>query len=397
MKKWAIRTVVVCALVAVLSLLLFRWLAAEPSYQGRPLSKWVHDLQNGDVHARQRAAEVFKEMGPEGLPYLAGSLTNPPSPMQKMAHALRPHVPKRLEAPLRRLYDPPNELMEKFATLKALETMGTNSAEAVAAVEKIFRQPNVGLSSAAAQVLGQMGSNAVPVLIAALDDGDYNIRAGACHALATLRTNAAPAVPRLARFARDEQGPIVSAAFYALSRAGAAAVPALTGMLSNTNSSIRSQALYALGAIGVDARTSVPAIHVALSDPVAEVRGRAVGTLSLLDGESAESHKVFGQALHDPDPTVRDAGVSAMIHRPRVARNNMSRLIELLQDSSPSVRASAAHAIGQSAKWGEPALGALEILASDTNDMVQARAKWAIELITRSIEPERSDDPQKQY
>ena len=207
-------------MIAAVSLLLFRWLAVEPNFQGRPLGQWVHDLQNGDVHARQRAAEVFKEMGPEGLPYLSGALTNPPSPMQKVARAVRPHVPKKLEAPLRRLYDPPDEITEKLATLKALETMGTNSSEAVAAVEQILRQPNVGLSSAAAQALGQMGSNAVPVLVAALDDGDYNIRSGACYALAQLQTNAAPAVSRLARFAQDEQGPIVSSAFYALSRTG---------------------------------------------------------------------------------------------------------------------------------------------------------------------------------
>ena len=124
-------------MIAVVSLLPFLWLAVEPNVQGRPLSEWVHDLQHGDVHARQRAAEVFKGMGPEGLPYLSGALTNPPSPMQKVAKALRPHVPKSFEGPLRRLYDPPNEIVEKIATLKALETMGTNSAQAVAAVEQI--------------------------------------------------------------------------------------------------------------------------------------------------------------------------------------------------------------------------------------------------------------------
>ena len=179
------------------------------------MSEWVHDLQNGDIHARRRATEVFTEMGPEGVPYLAGTLTNPPTPMQKMARALRPHVPKSFEGPLRRLYDPPNELMEKLATLKAIETMGTNGAEAVAAVGTMLRQPNVGLSSAAAQALARMGTNAVPVLVAALDDGDYNIRAGACYALAQLRTNAAPAVPRLARLVQDERGPIVTAALHA--------------------------------------------------------------------------------------------------------------------------------------------------------------------------------------
>jgi hypothetical protein len=67
LKKWIPRLLIGAALLAVTSILLYRWLAAEPVYQGRPLRSWLDDLQQGSTLAeRQRAAEVLKQIGPDG-------------------------------------------------------------------------------------------------------------------------------------------------------------------------------------------------------------------------------------------------------------------------------------------------------------------------------------------
>jgi HEAT repeat protein len=385
LNKWIPRLLICGSLLAVGSFLLYRWLAAEPAYEGRPLSAWLDDLQRGSTQAsRERAAEVLKGIDPEGLRYLSGHLTNPPTPLQRAARAMSGHVPNRLKEPLRRFYDPSQNFSRKLATLEALKAIGTNGATVVPAVEKALRQENVLLSSVAAMTLGQLGTNSVPVLIAALDDPDYNVRSPAGHALATFTTNAAPAAPRLARIARDEIGPMNSVAFYALSRVGKAAVPSLTELVASTNAAIRSQALYALTGIGPAAEEARPVILAALDDPVPEVRWRAIEALSVLEGNSAEAQEAFVAALSDPDANVRAAGISALSFRPRITHANFGKVFEMLHDSSPGVRAQAAFALGQTGRWGAEAIPYLEAAANDTNSAVSTGARRAIETIRNS-------------
>ena len=387
MNKWFPRLLICAALLALGSFLLYRWLAAEPVYEGRPLSAWLEDFQRGrTLAARERAAEVLQGIGPEGLRYLSGSLTNPPTPMQRAARAMSGYVPNRLKEPLRRFYDPSQNFSRKLATLEVLRTIGTNGASLVPAVEKALRQENVVLSSAAATTLGQLGTNSVPVLIAALDDPDFNVRSPACHALATFTTNAAPAVPRLARIARDEIGPINSVAFYALSRVGKAAVASLTELAASTNAALRSRALGALTGIGAAAEDARPAILAALNDPVAEVRWRAVESLSLLEGNSVESQEAFIAALSDSDANVRAAAVTALSFRPRLTRANFPKVFEMLRDPSPGVRAQAAFALGQTGHWAGEAIPHLEAVTDDTNSLVSANAQRAIDTIRKSQE-----------
>ena len=373
-----------CALLALAAVLLIRWFAAEPEYGGRTLSEWVHDLQHGERDERQRAAEALRNFGAEGLPYLSRELTNPPSLVQRAAKAISGRVPQKVKAPLRRIYSPPNEMAEKIAALNALKAMGTNGTSAIPAVAKVFRESNVGISSAAAMTLAEMGTNSVPVMIAALDDGDYNIRSLACHVLASFHTNSVAAVPRLGRIAREERGPISSAAVHTLSRIRGPAIPVLTELVADTNVTVRSQAIYALGIIGAEARSAREAVLGALDDSVAEVRVRAVQTLGALEFISEDGRRAFRGALDDPDPSVRFAGVTAIGLRPRLARENMERLIELLKDESPGVRGAAAFAIGQTGERGMDALPALEQLLEDSDEAVKEKARLAMETIRDS-------------
>jgi HEAT repeat protein len=385
LKKWIPRLLIGGVLLAAGSLLLYRWLAAEPVYEGRPLSAWLDELQRGStIQARQHAAEVLKDMGPEGLPYLSGHLTKPPTPMQRAARAMSSYVPNRLKEPLRRFYDPSENYSRKLAALEALRRMGANGAASVPAIEKVLRQPNVALSSAAAMTLSELGTNSLPVLIAALDDPDFNVRSPACYALATFTTNAAPAVPRLARIARDEIGPMNSMAFYVLSRVGNAAVPSLMELAASTNAAIRSHALSALTGIGAAAEEARPVIFAALNDPVAEVRWRAVEALSAIDRRSPGAEGAFVGALSDSDANVRAAAMTALSFRPRFTVGNFPKVIELLRDPSPGVRAQAAFALGQTGHWGGEAIPDLEAAANDTNAMVSVNARRAIETIRDS-------------
>jgi HEAT repeat protein len=378
--------------MAISAVLLLRWLAAEPQYEGRPLSAWVHDIRHGSGKEREKAADAIRKMGPEGLPYLAGTLTNPPSPAQRVAKSVASRLPDRLKQQLRRFYNPPNELATKLAVLNAVQALGTNGVPAVDAVMEVFlREPNLGISTFAGQTLGHLGTNSLPALITALDHADYNIRSVACHVLASLHTNAAPAVPRLERIARDEIGPISSAAFYTLSRIGNAAVPSLTELLSNTNSSVRSQALYSLNVIGPGAKAALPAILKATQDPEPEVRARAIEALFPSISESPEVSAALSQGLVDTDPRVRAAAATVLGSRPRFAYANLSTLIELLKDDSPEVRSKAAFALGRVGHRAAEALPYLETLTVETNQAVIGAVLHAIDMIQESSEPGKGE------
>lgn len=374
-----------CAALVVFSLLLVQWMAAEPEYQGRSLSEWVDDLQNGKPEAKAEARAALAQMGPAALSYLTRELTRPPTPVQRAAGALSQYVPKVIKAPLQRIYSPSHEIVEKYAALNAIRSLGTNGTAAVAPLTQVFFEPHQGLSSAAAEVLGTLGTNALPVFIAALDHGDYNVRASACHGLASLQTNAAPAIPRLERIAREEIGPIASTAFYTLSRVGPAAVPALIGLTANTNSSVRSQAIYSLGSIGPRAAEAEDALLLALQDPVAEVRWRAIESLTRIAVTSPRVIEPFIAALDDPNPSVRATAAHGLSFRRRIVHQHLEKFFSLLEDESPGVRGQAALALGQTAELGEPAIGPLEKLVTDTNEVVSANARQALETISNSL------------
>jgi HEAT repeat protein len=388
LRKWIARTVLACAALVLISILLAKWLSAEPKYQGRTLSKWTHDLGQGSLQEKQKAAEAIRNLGAQGVPFLAQELTNPPTPMQKAAGFAANYVPEKLKGPLRRIYDPPNETTKKLSALIALQALGTNATGAIDAVTEILQGSHAGLTSAAAQALTEMGTNALPALISTLDYGSYMTRASACHALVAFHTNAAPAVPRLAQIAADEIGPIVSVAFYALSRIGPAAVSSLAQLLNNTNSTVRSQALYALGAIGPAAAENpetLPMVLEASDDDGAEIRWRATEALNAIGRDSDEVLQVFVRALKDENAMVRAAGATSMGLRPRLASAHLNELEELLMDPSPEVRRQAAFAIGQSGRWGVEKLERLKELSQrETNAMVVASMNHAIVTIRDS-------------
>ena len=375
----------VCVALAASSLLLVRWLGREPEYQGRPLSSWLADMHSGKQEAQQRAIEALNAMGPEAVQYLSGELTKPQSRLQRAADSTSKYIPNFVKAPLRRIFNPSKEVLKKYAALNALRAMGTNGAAAMPALEQVFRERHQGFSYAAAGALGEMGTNAVPLLIAALDDGDYHVRASACEVLTRLNTNAAPAVPRLERIARDEIGPISSLAFYALAQIGPAAVPSLEKLALNTNAVVRGLAIYSLGSIGARAAEAVDSIITATGDPSPEVRWRAVQSLSRMDASSPEISERFVAALDDPDRNVRAAAATALQFRRWVVHRNAKKFYTLLEDESPGVRAAAAEALGRTAELGQEAVPHLEKLCRETNELVRASAQRAIETITNSL------------
>jgi HEAT repeat protein len=346
-----LRAALASVTITVTAVLLIKWLNREPEFQGRPLSAWVNDLRASNPRVREEAIAALNSFGPEALPYLSAELTRGSSRMQRAVEGLSKHVPNFIRAPLRRIYSPTDAVVRKLAALQAISIMGTNASSAVPALNKVFREPHVGLSSGAAAALTRMGTNGVPALIAALDDPDFNIRAAACDSLGTLRSNSAPAIPRLAGIVTNEIGAIAASAATTLARIGPLAIPTLVNFLAHTNAAVRHWGAFGLTQMGPYARPALPALLESRNDESEKVRLCAVQALGLVDASSPEVSAALLGALDDANAEVRKAAAMALTLRPRVLCSNVEKFTNLLEDESPEVRAAAAYALARAREF----------------------------------------------
>jgi hypothetical protein len=189
----------------------------------------------------------------------------------------------------------------------------------------------------AAFTLGDMGSpRAVPALIAALEDGNRDVRAAATRSLGRLQASEAIKPAIHAGIDRRVPRSVVSAAALEL---GPPVVPELIPLLKHERPEVRSTAAELYGLL--------------------DVSGDAAPLVAL---------------LHDPSPAVRAAAALAL---ERVADASATReLLGALADEEAAVRAAAAAALG--AIGGDETLDALlQVARQDSFEPARAAAHAA--------------------
>jgi HEAT repeat protein len=167
----------------------------------------------------------------------------------------------------------------------------------------------------AADALVNIGSPAVPVLIAALQDSDTNLRWRAASVLSDLGTEASPAVPALTKALQDEDGQVRLYATLALGNIGMAAkpaVPSLMAALQDKDLYVRIYAPSALRKIGVEAKVAVPALIGALKDDNARVRLNAAYALGSMGVEATSAVPDLIKLVNDPQPYVHLAAIKGL-------------------------------------------------------------------------------------
>ncbi len=356
----------------------------EARFQGRPLSAWANDLGSGEADVRQRAQAAL-ERSPEGLAFLSRRIEARPSAVRRFGQRVGSYLPEPLKRPFRRAFDPSRFLLEKHLAAQALQSLGTNAAPAVPALAKMLRDSNVLLASTAGVTLGRIGPAALPVLTDALSDADFNVRSSACAALGQLNTNAASAAPALCAILEHETGPIVSYAAMTLAQIRGPAVPAVQPLLSSTNAATRRWAAQVLGNIGSDASEAIPRLAQSAKDPDFQVRWRVVEALGKINFSSRPAAEALFEALSDEEASVRAVAIGGLVNRPGMVRRNMPQVVGRLQDPSPLVRSHAAQALGRCGEAATNSLPALQELARETNEMVRTAALEAIDSITATV------------
>jgi HEAT repeat protein len=265
----------------------------------------------------------------------------------------------------------------------------------------------------------------VPVLVAALDDRDPEVRSAAAWALGTLGppgrsgalgAAAEPAVPGLAGALRDEQEAVRTAAAGALGALGplarsvapvlfaalddpranvraaaaqalarleltAESVSSLAKALGNRDGYVRAFAAWSLGNLGPDAREAVPALVEALGpDDTANVVAAA---LARIGPAAAQAVPALVADLRGPDAGRRWRAARTLGRIGPLAESAVAELMAALRDPNEAVRAHAARALGRIGPGAKPAAADLQLATGDSDPAVRAEARQALERLAR--------------
>jgi HEAT repeat protein len=223
----------------------------------------------------------------------------------------------------------------------------------VGALELIVRDKNLAvLDQAIEKIIFQKAETlAVPVLAAALQHADMDVRGLAGYALVRIE-------------AKKEPGLIL----------------ALSQALRGKETRVRAKAAYALGEIGVPARTALPELRAALQDREATVRVKAAEAIWKLDGQSQPVLPIIIAALRDDGPPARIMAAYVLSKMGPEAAPAVPDLSALLTtDSVASIRELAAVALGKIGPAAKGALPALaKAIAGDQEAAVRSEALTAL-------------------
>jgi HEAT repeat protein len=178
--------------------------------------------------------------------------------------------------------------------------------------------PGVRWHAAAAFVrLGPRGAAAVPALLEAMRDPEWNVRNAAGRALEeAVRPEHAERLTAGLVPPDVETRYHVARALARLGPAAARAVPVLRDTLADADAEVRMEAVWALAAIGPAAANALPDLLRALGDADPQVRAGAAWALAHV-GAGRDAAAALEPLVRDPDRDVREAAAAARL---RLAR-----------------------------------------------------------------------------
>jgi hypothetical protein len=250
-----ILTLLPVALLGALAWFIFR-APPEPSYQGKPLRKWLALYTQGTIiNTNQQADEAVRHLGTNALPTLLQLLQDRDGPLKTKFISLLQQL--HFPLPLQRATYP------NYQAGMAFQALGPDAAIAVPALVQIYRKKiSVASQREVLRALGSIGPKASPEATPVLLDGLTNSNTA-------LRLHAEIAVAQI------HGQPEVF-------------VPLLMDSLKNPDRLLRRFTASALAAYGPQAQPAVPALTALLSDPDPAVNSAVTQALRQIDPAAAQ-------------------------------------------------------------------------------------------------------------
>jgi len=189
---------------------------------------------------------------------------------------------------------------DRLRAAKDLGRLGWLAREAMPALVAALQDDDGKVREAAAQALGNMGPEALPTLTGMLGHRDKYVRRNAVWAMGKLGPLAKPALDDLCRVLKDADPRTASGAAQALGNMGADgadAVPALAEAMRGTNIVLCRLAAKALSQIGTPALSTLIA-HLQHSDPF--VRGESALAIGWMGAVARSAVPFLTQVVRGP-------------------------------------------------------------------------------------------------
>jgi len=217
--------------------------------------------------------------------------------------------------------------------------------------------------TAAVAALTEIGPEAVPALIEALEDEDKMARRNAAKALGRMGAGAKEAAPALLKALNDDDFDVRLNATEALGGMGADAVPALSQGLEAADATIRRNAAVALTKMGPEAKEALPKLNKALADEDEAVRKKAIAAISAIGDSSGGAATALRDAAGDEDAFVRKNAILALAER---GAGEASALGAALSDDNIEIRNTASAALVEMGAAAVPTL--IKVLEHENED-----------------------------
>lgn len=353
----------------VITFLLIATSSREPEHAGRTASEWALDfearpftldsiglpLNYGDImHRHDKAAEAFKHMGSDAVPWLIRSLQWKDSRVKKAFRALND---KQSIMTFSFANPPP----KKQYLLYGLHSIGPEAKSAIPVVEA-----HLGLEKfehVAAETLGRLGPDSIPALRRGLTNENRRVPYQCAESLGEFGPQAAEAVPQLIRMLEESDGgDSLIATLGKIGPAALPAVPLICKRLKAESSWTKRSAIVALGEFGPSAKERLPTL------------------LELFDEIDLEPENTWDDLRFDLANTINQIGGDV------VADKTMPLMLRLLKSGKANEQNSAAWVLTKMGPNAAEAFPALTRLLKHPKSRVIASAGMAL----HSIDAERT-------
>lgn len=197
----------------------------------------------------------------------------------------------------------------------------------------------------------------LPALVRALRSQNPTERVRAAKDLGRLGWLARDAMPALVAALEDDEGKVRESAAHAIGLMGPEALPTLIEMLRHDDKYVRRHAVWALGKLGPLARPALPDMCQALRDSDPRTASGAAQSLGSLGTDGADAVTALAEAMRGTNIVLCRLASKALS---QIGAPALATLIAHLQHADPFVRGESALAIG----WmGAAARSAVPFLA----------------------------------
>lgn len=277
----------IVALVAGLLLLLNR--DPEPAYKGKRLGEWISIyLAAESLSAVKEAGAAMQTIGTNALPILVDWIDFHPGPLRRHALTHWDKLPGGLRnhSVLHRWLFGGHQ--RSFLAQSAFAVLRDQAVPAIPALHQLVRDSaSPETRRGALMALAAIGPGALTAMTNLLATAPFAEQRLVLDSLATMGTNAAPAVPALIHQIHHgdmRTAELSAATLGALGLVPDEAVPALIDGLADSNSRMRAAAAKALGSFGAQAIIALPALNQLETDPDQGVSRAARAAITAITG-----------------------------------------------------------------------------------------------------------------